>query len=393
MLQLGERTSPSYLKMSFLIAIVSRIVLFCGSMVVPIPNESGLAISPLTANTALDLGYYQWAREMYFGETQVVIDAYIRFFTGNEAGYKFFLPGPLFPSLLHVFDYGPGNTLPLSMIYLLLSGGLVAGWLWWLWRNGVGRFWLYVFAVLPTPYWFTLNVSTDLLFAGIVCAFWLFWFNANIPDVRRMTSVAVVVVLAVLLRPNSLSLLLFLSVDVLIWEVYLKGPGQARRRGLLFATLIAILLVIFSLFYMPYFYWVVAVSARIGYFGWLPEQYMTGLWPDFPTVLNRGLSSLALLAAKVLYLTGLRPSFGNTATPLVVLRILPGIIMLPGLLWLLLRANWRVRFFVVFFLAPILSGISQDRYVLPIQPVLFFYGVKAWGEIIKLCLRVRRTAT
>lgn len=391
MFRLGERPFPLYLTLPFLIAIGSRIAIFFGSMVVPIPNESGLPISSLTANTALDLAYYQWAREMYFGNTQFVIDAYARFFTGNDTS-QFFLPGPLYPILLHIFDYGPGNALPLSTIYLLLSVGLVIGWLWWLRRNGVGRFWLYIFAVLPTPYWFMLNVSTDLLFAGILGAFWLFWFHAKIPDVQRMTSVAVVVIIAALLRPNALSLLLFLSVDVLIWEVYLKESGQARRRGLLFATLIAILLIIFSVFYMPYFYWVVAGSARVGYYGWLPEQYLSGLWPDLPMALNRGLSLLALLAAKVLYLTGLRPSFADTATPLVILRMLPGIITLPGLLWLLFRANWRVRIFVVFFLAPILSGVSQDRYALPIQPVLFFFGVKAWGAIIQSSLKVRATA-
>jgi len=391
MFRLGGRLFPLYLTLPFLIAIGSRIAIFFGSMVVPIPNESGLPISPLTANTALDLSYYQWAREMYLYNSQFVIDAYARFFTGNEAS-QFFLPGPLYPILLHIFDYGPGNPLPLSIIYLLLSVGLVVGWLWWLRRNGVGRFWLYIFAVLPTPYWFMLNVSTDLLFAGILGAFWLFWFHAKIPDVQRMTSVAIVVIIAALLRPNSLSLLLFLSVDVLIWEVYLKEPGQARRRGLLFAALIAILLIIFLVFYTPYLYWVVAGSARVGYFGWLPEQYLSGLWPDLPMALNRGLSLLALLAAKVLYLTGLRPSFADTATPLIILRMLPGIITLPGLLWLLFRANWRVRIFMVFFLAPIFSGVSQDRYVLPIQPVLFFFGVKAWGAIIQSSLKVRTTA-
>ncbi len=363
--------------------------MFFGTMLVPVPNESGLPISPLTANTALDLGYYQWARGMYFGDTQVVIDVVSRFLAGREP-VSFFLPGPLYPSLLHIFDYGPKNTLPLSSFYLLLSAGLVAAWLWWLWHNNVGRIWLYVFAVLPSPYWFMLNVSTDLLFAGAVCAFWLLWFEPRIPDARRMVSVAVVVTIAVLLRPNALSLLLFLCFDILICEVALKEPGRARRRGLIFTALIVVMSIVFALFYLPYFYWVVAGnSASVVYFGWLPSQYLDGLWPDLPEVLNLGLSWFALLAAKVLYLTGMRPSFGDTVAPLVVLRILPSVIMLPGLLWLLIRAEWRVRLFMIVFLVPILLGISQDRYILPIQPILFFYGTKAWGEIVQFCLKYR----
>lgn len=358
--------------------------MFFGTLLVPIPNESGLPISPLTANTALDLGYYQWARGLYFGETQVLIDAIYRLVL-NEGPISFFLPGPLYPSLLQVFDYGPANTMPLASVYLLLSVGLIAAWLWWLWRNGVGRIWLCVFAVLPTPFWFMLNVSTDLLFAVIVCAFWLLWFNRRVLDLRRMASVAVVVVLALLLRPNALSLLLFLCVDVLIWEVAASGPGEARRRGLLFTALIVIIFVGFAVFYLPYFRWVVAGnSAMVTYFGWLPSQYMEGLWPNLPKALNLGLSWFALLAAKVLYLTGLRPSFGEAALPLVILRMLPGFIMLPGLVWLFFWASWRVRLFVFCFLAPILLGISQDRYVLPIQPILFYYGTKAYRDLLLL---------
>jgi hypothetical protein len=316
---------------------------------------------------------------------------FVSFFTGTET-VAFFLPGPLYPGLLHVFNYGPGNTLPLSVVFLLLSIGLAAAWISWLWRNGVGMFWLYAFAVLPTPFWFMLNISTDLLFAGIVGAFWLLWFDVRIPNARRMTGVAVVVAIALLLRPNALSLLLYLIVDVLIWEVALKEPGQMRRKGLLFAALISIMLVAFALFYLPYFRWVATASIGASYFGWLPKQYLDGLWPVLPKVFDLGLSWFALLAAKVLYLTGIRPSFGDTAAPLVILRMLPGFIMLPGLFWILAHAQWRVRLFVVFFLAPVLLGISQDRYVLPIQPVLFFYGARAWGAIIQSSRKVRTTA-
>jgi len=62
------------------------------------------------------------------------------------------------------------------------------------------------------------------------------------------------------------------------------------------------------------------------------------------------------------------------------------------LFWLLVCAQWRLRLFVVFFVTPILLGISQDRYVLPIQPVLFFFGAKAWGAIVKSSLKVKTTA-
>lgn len=397
MLRLDERAVPRYFMAALLVAISTRVILFFGSMIVPIPNEKGLLISPLTANTALDLSYYQWVRTLYFGESGLLMELglFIEYFgrlaTGNVTG-KLFLPGPMFPGLLHLFDYGPDNSLPLSAVYLLLSVVLVAAWLRWLNRKGVGPIWLLVFAILPTPYWFMLNISTDLLFAVSVGAFWLLWLDEHEHTVRRMTGITVVVVIAALLRPNALSLLFYLCVDVLVWEVALKEQRKARLRGLLFAALIAVISLVFAVFYAPYLYWVATGSGGSSYFGWLPKQYAVGLWPDLPTALNLGLSWLSLAAAKILYLTGLRPSFGDTEMPLVILRMSPGVIMLPGLIWLLFRASWRLRFFVVLFLAPIVLGISQDRYVLPIQPILFYYGTKAWGKFAQLCTRSKTIA-
>ncbi|HIF10919.1 MAG TPA: hypothetical protein EYQ81_14505 [Sneathiellales bacterium] len=250
-----------------------------------------------------------------------------------------------------------------------------------------------MFAILPTPFWYMLNVSTDLPLAIIVGAFWLFWVEARQQSPWRMAGVAVIVVIAGLSRPNAMSLLLFLWVDVLIWEVALKEQRQARRRGLLFFALITIIAILFAMFYLPYLQWVLHQSGSASYFGRLPAQYFRGLWPDLPELLNLGLSWLSLVAAKVLYLMGLRLSFGNTATPLVALRVIPGMIMLPGLIWLIFRADLRVRFFTFFFLVPILFGISQDRYVFPIQPVLFYYGIKGWREFAFFFKKIRYRST
>ena len=173
----------------------------------------------------------------------------------------------------------------------------------------------------------------------------------------------------------------------------MKQGRQARRRGMFFAALVASIFILIGTLYAPYFHAVVSGSVAIGYFGYLPRQYLEGLWPDLPVALNLGFSWFGLVAAKLLYLTGLRPSFGDTALPFVILRMLPGAIVLPGLIWSLLRAEWRERLFVVFFLAPIFLGVAQDRYLLPIQPVLFYYGICAWREIVGYYRKFRiRTA-
>jgi hypothetical protein len=386
MLRLGQNKYHLHILAAIVLGGISRFALFFGSMAVPIPNEQGLPVSPLTANSAIDLGYYLWARDTLFGESQVVIEYFRRIISGDLSG-NYFLPGPIFPGLLQLFDYGPDHTIALSSLYLILSIILVTVWLWWLGRNKVAQYWLYVFALLPTPYWFMLNVSTDLLFALIICAFWLLWFDKFFQHSHRMIGAAFLLILAALLRPNSMSLLLFMIVDITIWEIaWAKGPN-ARRMGIYFAAFILVLTVVFAIFFSPYFWIVVEGSSIVSYFGVSSNTYVDGLWPALPDFANLGLSWIALFGAKMLYASGIRPSFGDTLLPLVFLRMLPGLVVLPGLFWVFVRASWRERVFVSIFLAPIILGVTQDRYVLPIQPILFFYGTKAWRDFIQSCVR------
>lgn len=389
MLRLNKRPFQPHFLAALLVAILSRVSLFFGTMIVPIPNEMGQPISPLTANTALDLGYYQWARNTLFHEPRTIIDNFEQIFAGGVVG-GFFFPGPLFPSILELFDYGSDNTLSLAAVYLLLSVLLVVAWLYWLRRKGVGAIWLYVFALLPSPFWFMLNVSTDLLFAVIVGVFWLLWFDERVQNPRHAAGIGAILVLAVLLRPNAMSLLLFLVIDVLIWDIALAKRADNRKSSLLFVGFVLFVAAASVVYYLPYFWDVRIDAAFIGYFGVLPDDYFNGLWPSLPRLADLGLSWLSFVGAKLLYLTGIRPSFGNATPVLVILRMLPGFVVLPGLVWLFVRGSRREQIFVVIYLAPIILSVTQDRYLLPIQPILFLYGTKAWGEFFQLCLRHRK---
>jgi len=389
MVRPGWQNLFSHVLAAIILAVSSRIALFFGSMAIPVPNEQGLPISPLTANTAIDLGYYIWARDIFFRKPQVVLDYFQSLIAGN-ANSGFFLPGPIFPSLLELFNYGPDNTITLSAVYLCLSAVLVTAWLWWLaWKN-IRPVWLYIFALLPTPYWFMLNISTDLLFAVVVGAFWLLWVERHLHFPRRMLSTVCILAIAILLRPNAMSLLLYLLIDVLIWEIVNARNSDARKMGVYFMGFVMMITGMFALFYTPYLRVVVVNSIDVSYFGVPASAYINGLWPSLPGIVNTVLSWTVFLGAKMLYAAGLRPSFGDTATPLVFLRMLPGIFVLPGMIWVFVCAGWRERLFVFMFMGPIILGVTQDRYVLPIQPILFFYSARAWEAFAQLCLRLYR---
>jgi hypothetical protein len=371
------------------VAVSARLLVFFGSMILPIPNELGLPVSPLWAN-ALDIDYYQSARMLYFVDPDFSLASLLQAFS-SEKPWSLSMPGPVFPFMLHLFEYGAGNTLWLSSVYLLVSCLLATAWLWWLSQKGLNQISLCIFALLPTPFWFMLNVSTDLLFAAFVCAFWLVWFSGPSAKLPRMPCVAIIIVLAVLLRPNAISLLFYLFVDVLIWEFLLVKQAEKRRRGLLFAGFVLLVTSAFLVFYYGYFQMVMRNGGQIIYFGKTPGQYGDGIFPAFPAFADHLLSWLALLGAKILYLAGLRPSYGDVLTPLIMLRLLPGLIILPGLLWLPFQRNRREQLFLVTFLAPLVLSISQERYLLPVQPILFFYGIKAWGDVSKFMLKAKKS--
>ena len=144
----------------------------------------------------------------------------------------------------------------------------------------------------------------------------------------------------------------------------------------------------FIVFYLPYLSRFVADTSHMDFFGVPTNDYYSGAFSSLPTWLNLFASWLALAAAKVLYLVGLRPSYGTTDSVYVLMRALPGIVFLPGLVQIALSRDRSLQLLIAVFLLPILLGPSQDRYTLPIQPLLFYFGLifyrNAFNRIIQL---------
>jgi hypothetical protein len=79
-----------------------------------------------------------------------------------------------------------------------------------------------------------------------------------------------------------------------------------------------------------------------------------------------------------MHAVGLRPSYASVDTWLVIARALPGLLFLPGLVYLFFAAQWFERCFVLLFMVPIFIGASQERYLLALTPILLLWGVRAW---------------
>lgn len=337
----------------------------------PIANEGGPATSPLTLQHGIDFAfYYDFAQRL----AQSGADPGMLAMARN--GDRWPVPGLVLPTLLLLFDYQEGHTLPLALLFLVLGIGFSATWLWWLWRQDVAPVALALFAVLPGPVWLALNISSDMPFAVAVAAFALAYFGTA-RSTLRWAVVAAALALAILVRPNGIFLCLFLFADAGLRV--LRGSGRSGR-SIVVVALGAALAAVLGYYYYPYLLSYLDSSQGLSYFGIDQADYLAGAFAGWPAVLDLPASWAALLAAKMLYFAGLRPSYGDTSTLLVVVRAAPGMILLPGLIWLFLRAPLGLRLFVGIYLLPLVLGAAQDRYNLPIMPFLFYYGIAAWAR-------------
>ncbi len=152
---------------------------------------------------------------------------------------------------------------------------------------------------------------------------------------------------------------------------------------LLLSLLWALLGVYMLIYYLPY-YWVHDVNAgATHYWGILPSDFYSGLWHEWPIWLSQPLSWFLFAVAKLMHAVGLRPSYANLDYWLVMLRSLPGLLFLPGLLYGLWTAHRFEKWFVVLFMLPVFVGATQERYLLAISPLLVLWGVQAWERSVR----------
>ncbi len=373
------------LAIAIVLAGAFRAGVFFFALLQPIPNESGRLVSPLRVSPGIDFGFYANTRDNFFNNSWPEI--WESFAVAFEPDHNYSVPGlrypsaPLFPIVLEVFSYDPGNTLPLAVFYFVLGFALSAAWLLWLYRRGVPTLWLLAFALLPNPVWLTLNVSTDLLFAAFFGIFYWAYFRTGRPV--RIWSVLFIGILALLTRPNGVVLILFLIAALSLGD----GDFPRRLRWKVIAAA-AVLLPPVMLFYRPELK-VFAGDPSL-YFGASQADYIAGIFNRLPAWLDHGLSFAALVGAKVLYFAGLRPSYGETPMLLVLARAAAGLILVPGIVYLLVRGGRAHQLLTAIYMLPVLLGASQDRYNLAIQPLLFYFGYRAYDWIGAVLMRTVR---
>jgi hypothetical protein len=355
-----------------LVMVLYRLAIFFGSMIWPIPNENLTPVSPLNGQGYLDFQFYLTSLVQY--QSLPLADIFEKFIAFYQRPFQeqfgHIIAGPVFPAIIGIFDYRPGNTLPLSVTFLILDCLWSGLWIKWASNKGIPTIGLFGFALAPNPVWFMLILSPDLVFAALVGFFYLIYFREHQTRISGIVW-GTLLCLILLTRPNGYSLLLFVLLDV-FWTQYRDDGFKVWRIAFLSA-----LALLFALYLYPYFITEMRKTAVDHvFFGYKTSDYSGGIFPLLPDLLDKSLSLLALGMAKTLNFVGLRPSYGATHDFLVLLRALPGFLLLPGLVWGIFYAGVRHRMLLLLFTLPIFLGPSQDRYNLPVYPLLFFFGIQ-----------------
>jgi len=357
-----------------LVAVLLRLAVFVGSMIWPIPNENLVPVSPLHNQGYFDFGFYVESLHQYRTlSVRELVYKFVEFYQRPfQTQFGHIIAGPVFPALIGVFDYGDTHTIPMAVFYMVLDCAWSVIWIWWFARQKLPLGWMVLFALAPNPIWFMLVISPDLVFATLIGFFYVLYFSGyRIPAVNLAWIALVLLIL--LTRPNGYSVLLFILVDG-AWRHFREERVDAWTMAA-FLTLTFL----FGLYLYPYFITEMRKSAVDHVFFGIPTSaYFSGIFMMLPAWLDITASWFALFVAKVLYFVGLRPSYGATPDILVIARSLPGLILLPGLIWGLTRGGVRQAMFIALFCLPVLLGPSQDRYNLPIYPLLFFFGAQAY---------------
>lgn len=347
-------------------------------------NDSGVAIKPLGEPAYLDYAGYQscigsaWSeifRPIVFGQYALInVSEALSWLRAQNIK-----PGPIFPELLDAWGY-ERNRAPLSYAYLVFGG--VLGWLWAIllaWRK-MGLWMQALVACFPAMVYYSFLVSTDLLYAVLIAIFYATAWAVLLRKSGALIWCIVALVVAVLSRPNALAMIPVLFV-VIAFEATLRWPIK-----LILSTILGLFGLYMLIYYMPY-YWVhEGNSVHTHYWGIFPHQFHVGIFSGLPKWLNQAFSLLLLATSKVIYSVGLRPSYAELSSWLVLARAWPGVLLLPGLIYGLWQGHWFDRTFIFFFMLPVYVGAAQERYLLAITPLLLMWGVKAYSAIWHRCM-------
>jgi hypothetical protein len=365
----SERANHLYIAIS--VAILIRIAVFFYLIYYPVPNYNPQQlISPIIMQTLVgDITIYRAAGKMYFSRNIITN-------IKHSLHARQLMVCPLYPALLRIFHYTDGCVLPLSITYVIFSIILSILWLGWLFNKKVNLFWLIFFAIIPNYLYFTFSISTDLFFSLLFAIYYIYYFKEEQTQ-RDVYIWILMAALMLLTRPNTLSIIIFIAIDY----IFIKNNNRLQKITVF--VIFVIISILSGIYFYDYFRLYLKDSFIQPLFGYTVGDYIHGVYNSLPKWLNYVCSYISLFLAKITYMVGLRPSYCNQTFEFVFLRAYTGLVLLPGLIYLFYQKQNKDKILILMFILPVIIGIPCERYLLPIYPLLFLYGIRSIEAIYR----------
>jgi hypothetical protein len=283
-------------------------------------------------------------------------------------------PGPIFPSLLLIFNY-KDDRFNLSLIYLFI--GIIISIIWSLFATKKNHSYLLIALAssFPLLVYSSFIISTDLIFAFIISLFYYYSNQFFLGKKKALKICLILLLILILTRPNALSMIPFMLILIKINKSI--NPKQLIINYLILGVIGLYMLI----YYLPYYLVHDINSSNTTYWGLKPSEYYAGIFDSINPVLSKIISLFIYAISKFIYASGIRPSYSNVEISIIIFRILPGLIILPGLLYGIFRGQFFDKLFVLFFLIPFFFGATQERYLLSIVPILLIWGYEFYNGI------------
>ena len=268
-------------------------------------------------------------------------------------------PGPIFPLLLYLTKHNSNNFYFLGAIFITLNFLTMVVWKKFVHDKQYPPISLIMIFLIPYPLYFTIFVSTDLIFYFFSSIYFYLLSNR---DPFYKNYIVYLSFIICLVRPNGIILLLFL---VFLLIIYRKKIDDNFLKKIVYLLFIILLI---SIYYFPYLLFFEHQSDihRQNYFGlefmdrnFSPNIYLNSIFKFFIEILF-----------KILYSIGISPSSSNSYLGLTI-RLILAIPLLFGLIYLILnfKKNY-LNLFVIFYFVFALLNFIDLRYFFIFYPIL-----------------------
>ena len=183
----------------------TRIMFFIFTLFFPIMFGPSPPISPLHYQTGVDISEYLENTQFYLFDINFdyVYNIYYKIFFEWEYPPGRFL-GPFYPLILYITDYKVNNTLPLSILVLLVEACSFTIWCL-IFRKKISGILGVFFFLMPHTIWFSILISTDVF----VCFFSAAYFVIIYKNLNTQIFLPIICFLLLLVKPTGIVFCIF----------------------------------------------------------------------------------------------------------------------------------------------------------------------------------------